>query len=59
MIIVALLALGALTIVLGLTLGRIVYLREAHRLPKISEWQARKNAAPLSHAIVSRTIADE
>lgn len=59
MIIIALLALGGLVIALSLVLGRIVYLRQVRQLPKISEWQARKNAAPLTHAIVDRQIADD
>lgn len=43
--------------VLGLTvLARIVYLRRRPR--KVSEWQARKNAAPLSHAIMSKHVHD-
>lgn len=31
---------------------RIRYALEVRHLPKVSEWQARKNAAPLSSAII-------
>ena len=58
MIIIAI-ALAVCTVGLGLVLGRIVYLREVRQLPKISEWQARKNAAPLTSAVAQRQVVDE
>lgn len=35
---------------------RIRYALEVRHLPKVTEWQARQNAAPLSNAIMERTV---
>jgi hypothetical protein len=38
---------------------RVAYIRSVRHLPRVTEWQARKNAAPLTNAFVNRYVADE
>lgn len=33
---------------------RLMYVREVRHMPKVSELQARENAAPLSSAVIER-----
>jgi uncharacterized protein YneF (UPF0154 family) len=52
----------ALTIlvILGVrVVRRVLYIRSVRHLPRVTEWQARKNAAPLTNAFVNRYAADE
>lgn len=52
--------LATLLVILAVrTVRRVLYARSVRHMPHVTEWQARKNAAPLSNAFVNRYAADE
>jgi hypothetical protein len=40
-------------------LARLAQLKHQRRLPSVSEWQARQNAAPLTSAIADKHVTKE
>jgi hypothetical protein len=45
-----------LVAVCAVVLARLVQLKHQRRLPSVSEWQARQNAAPLTSAIAEKHV---
>lgn len=58
-----LIAIGVVAVILGialaftLMLATLMHLTRKHQLPKVSEWQARKNSAPLTNAIIETHVS--